>query len=382
MTLAEAAIQPAVRSPAAIARTLAPVFADRAAQLDQSDQFAAENFAELRASGLVEAGVPSALGGGGAPVRELAEMLRILGQACGSTALAFSMHTHQVAIPAWRWTVQKAAPVEPLLKRIAAERIIVLSSGGADWISGSGTATKTEGGYLISATKINTSASPIGDLLMTGAVLTEDDGSRHVLHFGVPMKSDKVKVLDTWHTLGMRGTGSHDVQIDGLFIADAAVALKRPAGQWHPLFQIITTIAFPLIYSAYLGVAEQAREIALKAATGRAGASTVRLVGEMETALRAAQLAVAHMIDVAERDAPSAETVNDCMMGRTLAAENAIRTVELAMEVAGGGSFYNRMGLERCFRDIQGARFHPMQRGPQAIYAGSMALGLPISTVY
>ena len=74
-------------------------------------------------------------------------MLRILGQHCGSTALAFSMHTHQVAIPAWRWKVQKAAPVEPLLKRIAAERIFLLSSGGSDWIGGSGKAEKVDGGY-------------------------------------------------------------------------------------------------------------------------------------------------------------------------------------------------------------------------------------------
>ena len=76
-------------------------------------------------------------------------MLRILAHSCGSTALAFSMHTHQVAIPAWRWRHQKVAAVEPLLKRVAAERIILLSSGGSDWIGGSGKAEKVEGGYRI-----------------------------------------------------------------------------------------------------------------------------------------------------------------------------------------------------------------------------------------
>ena len=87
-------------------------------------------------------------------------MLRILAHDCGSTALAFSMHTHQVAIPAWRWRHQKVAAVEPLLKRVAAERIILLSSGGSDWIGGSGKAEKVEGGYRITARKVFTSGAP------------------------------------------------------------------------------------------------------------------------------------------------------------------------------------------------------------------------------
>ena len=48
------------------------------------------------------------------------------------------------------------------------------------------------------------------------------------------------------------------------------------------------------------------------------------------------------------------------------------------MEVAGGASFYRTMGLERAFRDIQAARFHPMQEKPQQLYAGRLALGLDI----
>src|SRR5262245_24210612 len=94
--------------PTEIASQLGPLFARRAAEAADEDRFVADNFATLRASGLVEAGVPAELGGGGADVDELAAALRILAHHCGSTALAFSMHTHQVAIPAWRWTHQKA----------------------------------------------------------------------------------------------------------------------------------------------------------------------------------------------------------------------------------------------------------------------------------
>ena len=86
--------------------------------------------------------------------------------------------------------------------------------------------------------------------------------------------------------------------------------------------------------------------------------------------MRAAQLAHRWMVEVVERNAPSAESVNEVMIGRSLVAEHAIKTVELAMELAGGAGFYRSNGLERRFRDIQGARFHPLQQGPQARYAG------------
>ena len=366
----------------AVAEALSDQIAAGAERADAEDRFVAENYALLKEAGLVEAGVPLDLGGGGAEIRDLCGMLRVLGRACGSTALAFSMHTHQVAIPAWRWTHQKVAAVEPLLKRIAAERIVLLSSGGSDWINGSGVARKVEGGYRISGRKIFTSGAEAGNVLMTGAVL-EEDGENFVLHFGAPMAAAEVGILDTWHTLGMRGTGSHDVVLDELFVPDAGVALKRKAGEWHPLFQIISTIAFTLVYAAYLGVADKACSIALELAKKRPMTHDMRaMAGRMMTELRGAEAAHATMLAAVERNAPSAEAVNDVMMGKVLAADHMLRAVELALELASGAGFYRSTGLERCFRDIQGVRYHALQRGPQAQYAGAMALGESVATVF
>ena len=369
--------------PVAAAEKVVPTLRERAERADETDAFVTDNYALLKESGLIEAGVPREFGGGGADVSELAEMLRLMAHACGSTALAFSMHTHQVAVPAWRWRHQQVAAVEPLLKRIASERIILLSSGGSDWIGGSGKAEKVEGGYRISARKVFTSGSPAGDVLMTGAIFEEPDGTRSVIHFGAPMKAPEVKIAETWRALGMRGTGSHDVVIDGLFVPDANVAFKRKAGEWHPVFRIIATVAFPLIYAAYLGVAESARDIAVDIARKKPPTQhSIALAGRMETALKAAQLAHRHMLEMVALNDPSAESVNQVMIGRSLVAEKAIETVELALELAGGAGFYRKNGLERRFRDIQAARFHPLQAGPQATYAGSMALGLPVDTVF
>jgi indole-3-acetate monooxygenase len=357
-------------------------FGERAARYDDTDSFVDENYVDLKEAGLIEAGVPSEFGGGDATVDELAGMLRTLGRHCGSTALAFSMHTHQVAIPAWRWRHQKA-PVDALLKRIAAERIIILSSGGSDWIAGSGKAEKVEGGYRITARKIFSSASPVGSLLMTTAILEEPGQEPMVLHFGIPMNSPHVKIDPVWKTMGMRATGSHDVIIDGHVVPEAAVAVKRKAGEWHPLFQTIATIAFPLIYSAYLGVAEGARDLAIDLARKRRKDTHLfELAGRMDTELRAARYAQRAMIDAVNMNAPSAMSVNEVMAGRTLVARHAIAAVELAMETAGGQSFFRDRGLERRFRDIQGARYHPMQSGPQAEYTGRIALGEPVDKTF
>jgi alkylation response protein AidB-like acyl-CoA dehydrogenase len=372
------------KTPVDLARELGPSFAARTAAADE-DQYVAENINQLKASGLVEAGVPAELGGGGASIDELAAMLRTLAYHCGSTALTFSMHTHQVAVPAWRWAHQPPAKaaVEPLLKRIAGERIMLLSSGGSDWIGGSGKAEKVDGGYKITARKVFTSGAQTGNILMTSAVLEEPGQPPMVLHFGIPMNSPHVKVLDTWRAHGMRGTGSHDVMIDGHVVPEAAVPLKRKAGEWHLLFQIISTIAFSLVYGVYLGVAESARDLAIDMAKKQGpNKYTIDLAGRMETELRAAQLAHESMLAAVRRNQPSPEAVNDVMIGRTLVARHAIQAVEYAMEMAGGAGFYRAPGLERKLRDVQGARYHPLQIGPQTEFAGAMALGLPVDKIY
>jgi len=364
-----------------IARRLVPMFADRAAEVDQNERFVSENYAALKDAGLVEAGVPRELGGAGAEVPELAEMLRVLARACGSTALAFSMHTHQVAIPAWRWRHQKVAAAEGLLKRVAAEKLILLSSGGSDWIAGSGKAEKVDGGYRVTARKVFTSGAEAGNVLMTGAIHEAEDGKRSVIHFGAPMNAVEVRIEQTWKTLGMRGTASNDVVMDNLFVPDAGVAFSRTAGEWHPVFHIIATIAFPLIYAVYLGVAESARDIAIAIAKEKPRPD-LSLAGRMDTEIRAAQIAHQWMMAAVARNAPSADTVNEVMIGRTLVARHAIAAVEMAMELAGGASFYRATGLERRFRDIQGARFHPLQAGPQSHYAGAMAMGHATASVF
>ena len=102
----------------------------------------------------------------------------------------------------------------------------------------------------------------------------------------------------------------------------------------------------------------------------------------METELATARMGLRHMVDAAASGRIGVETTNDVLAGRVVAGAAAIRAVEAAMELAGGAGFYRDRHLERLFRDVQGARYHPLQAGPQAAYAGAMALGLPVAAIY
>src|ERR671929_2339305 len=165
----------------AVAQELAPGFAARAAAHDADDRFVVENYEEMKARRVFSAGVPAELGGGGASHSELCAMLRELGRHCGATALALSMHTHLVGTTVWRW--RQGAPVAPLLERIAAEQLVLVTTGASDWLDSSGTATRVEGGYRVTARKPFASGSPAADVLLTSAVYDDPTEGPTVLHF-------------------------------------------------------------------------------------------------------------------------------------------------------------------------------------------------------
>jgi len=105
-------------------------------------------------------------------------------------------------------------------------------------------------------------------------------------------------------------------------------------------------------------------------------------MGELETRLHATRLAHRNMVATAMEEKPSAASVNRVMLGRALVVENALATASLAMDLAGGEGFQRKAGLERIFRDIQGARYHPMRTEKQQLYAGTLALGGDVSRIF
>jgi alkylation response protein AidB-like acyl-CoA dehydrogenase len=362
----------------AVANDLASDFATRAADHDANDTFVAENYAKLREAKLFSAPVPAELGGGGATFAQNCAIIRTVARGCGSTALAYSMHSHLLQGLNWRHRHGAVPPAEPLLRRIANQELILVSTGGSDWLDGSGTLTKENGSYTFKARKIFGSGSPSGDLLLTTGVYDDPEKGPTVLHFGVDMHNPGVKVLDNWRTMGMRATGSNDIVIEGVTVQDAAVSVRRPKGKWHQFFNVVSPLIFPLVASAYVGVAEAAREIALAQAAKRRDDPIVQsLIGEMDTELLVAQAALDDMVALASTEyTPDVANADLTFKRKTIISRAIVRASYLAMETAGGGSFFRTLGLERCIRDIQGVRFHPFHERRQYQFSGRIALGL------
>lgn len=357
---------------------VAPELAERAETHDQEKAFVADAYTRLKEEGFFAAGVPAELGGSGASHGELCEALKRMARACPATALASAMHTHLVAATVWRH--RKGQGGEPLLRRLVNERLVLVSTGAGDWLQSNGQLTRDKDGYRLTARKIFASGSPAGDIAVTSAVYQDPKEGERVLHFPVPLRAPGVTLANDWDSLGMRGTGSHTLLMDNVFIPEASVTLNRPREGWHPVWTVVLTVAVPLYMAPYVGVAEAARELALNhARRSRDREDVPLLVGEMDNALTMARLALRAAIDNANNYdfAPEMERATTALTAKTLIADAAIRTVEKAMEVVGGASYFRRTGLERLLRDVRGAPHHPLPEKKQQRLTGRVALGLP-----
>ena len=359
-----------------VARVLGAEFAGRAAAHDEGDTFVSRNYAALKEQRVFSAAVPAEFGGGGASHREVADLLRTLAQYCGSTALALSMHQHLVAATIWKW--RRGQGGEALLKNVAEKQLVLVSTGAGDWLESNGSMSKTEGGYLVSAHKHFASQSAVGDMLVTSAPFADPEQGWQVLHFPVPMNAQGVTVMNDWRTLGMRATGSHTVKLENVFVPDSAIALKRPRGAYHPVWNVVLTVAMPLIMSVYVGIAEKAAELAIGHIRRKkiAKPQLPSLIGAMNNDLVAAQIQLNDMLRIAEDYNFEAVDQNghEILTRKTNVANAAISVVTKSMEIVGGAGFYRDFGMERLFRDIQAARYHPLSESDQIKFSGEYLL--------
>jgi alkylation response protein AidB-like acyl-CoA dehydrogenase len=353
-----------------------------ASRHDVEGTFVEEGLQGLREAGLLALAVPAELGGLGATVRQVAMVQRELAHHCGSTALATSMHQHVVAFTAWRF--RRGMPgAEGTLRRVADEGVLLVSTGGGDFTHPRGEATKVDGGYRVSGRKQFASQSNFGDVLSTMFVYEDPEQGRRVLNMAVPVRAEGVTVLDNWDTLGMRGTASNDVVLEDVFVPEDKVLANRPYGVVDPPLQVIASIAMPIISAVYLGVAEAAYEAALPVAQRKAEDPIVqRQVGLMAHRLKVASWALDGALDeVGDDPDPSVQRFAAVMTAKREIALAGIEVCDVALEVGGGPAFFRGSTLERCYRDIRAAKFHPLSPELTLVHGGRLALGLPVDEV-
>lgn len=360
---------------AALADAVATPLEPGVAEHDRLGEIRPDVFEELRAAGITAALVPHEFGGGGATHAEMGDILRHVGRHDPATAVTLSMHSHLVAAQVWRH--YHGIDAEAVLRKVAGGAILV-STGASDWIPSNGTARKVDGGFRVSARKGPASGCEVGQVLVTSIRWQDAPDGPQVFHCSVPMSAEGVSIDLTWDTLGMRATGSHTVVLDDVFVPDAAIALMRPADQWHPVWNTVVGAALPLIMSAYLGIADTAVAIVREAVASRRDPHIVQLLGEMaNTHITAADLVAAMYADSDNLHfANTDEHASRNLSRKTVATDAMINTVRLAIEATGGVGYTRSSDLERLYRDVHGALFHPLGRAKQVQLSGRVALGL------
>ena len=348
-------------------------FALRAAQYDREATFPFENYADLRAAGLLAVCVPAAYGGLGADYATYSLIAAEMGRHCGATALTFNMHVCSTL-----WSGPLADDLEmtdaeraqhEAHRRVHFARIVgdgalyaqpfsegsAAAAGRAPFGT---TAKKVDGGWRVNGKKIFASLSGAADYY--GVLCTEDkpDASvRDTLYIAVPGKASGFSIVGDWDPLGMRGTVSRTLLMNDVFVADDAQLMPRgvyfqAAARWpHMFFTLAPT---------YMGIAQVAYDFTVAYLRGEApGTPPVRrrmyptkqiAVAEMHIKLEQTRALFLRAISDARVD-PGKEARLRVYAAQYTVMENANALCQLALRTCGGQAMLKSLPLERLYRD-------------------------------
>ncbi len=338
----------------------------RAGDLDRLGGHPTENYMLLQEAGYLRGPVPRELGGLGAELPEMVGAQRVLASACASTALMVNMHLFQVGAAAEGWRASGAN--EAPLRRVAEDGIVLGSTGAEAIVAGAWdtptTAVRLGADYLVSGRKYFCSQGELIDVVRVNA---RDSETGEICVIAVPTSSPGVSFDHTWDTLGMRGTASHDLVLDGVVVPESAVGVRLPASgpAWDPAFARVIRWFLSGVSGVYVGIADRARDVALDAATSasnggfRDAALTDVMVGELEAAhFRSAAVLECGLGRVlGESDIIDAMT--QAIVLKEEATTAAVEVVDRAVALVGGRAYFRRSILERLARDVRAARHHP-----------------------
>lgn len=366
-----------------LARTIGAVAAAHAEEHDRDASFVAPAYAAMREHGYLKLPVPTELGGLGATIRQVCYAQAELARHDGATALAAAMHLYNTLAQVFRRD-HGAADAEGVLRRVATEDLVIATSGGSDWLWPTTVAEPDGDGFRVSGRKAFCSQSPAADVITTCAVLGEPGDGAEVLHFAVPLGADGVSLVETWDTMGMRGTASHDLVFSDVHVPGERIVGRRPWGEFGGPLKVAGIHFAPVGGATYYGIAAGARDVAVTEAAAKFRGTTAyaelarvqRQVGLMDAKLRVAWWALMGSLDqIGDDFAADGATLATVMLAKREAVTSAIEVVDLAMDVLGGRSYFRRSPLERAYRDVRAGTFHPLNPEITLTYAGKLALG-------
>lgn len=354
--------------------------AEAAPEADHSGQFPWKGIEAVHRSGFLEATVATRYGGVGGTLYDAATILAALGRADPSVALisAMTLFNHLAQASKGHWP-------EGLYTRLLAEarkRPLLLNAARVEPELGSPArgglpatlARRTARGWSITGRKrFVTGAHGLTHFLVWAH--TDETPSR-IGTFVVPNGLSGITVIENWNSLGMRASGSHDVEYrnveipleNGLELVDPSIAQQD--NRAHAAMNLALT-------AIYLGVAEAAQNAFIRFAhqrvptnLGRPIAETERLVtlsGEIDLLVSGSRQI---LFDTLQNGLEDSERL---IRARLIAGRHVRDAVQLAVRGLGNPGLGAELGLERHFRDVQAVLVHAPQEDTSIAMLGKIA---------
>jgi 3-hydroxy-9,10-secoandrosta-1,3,5(10)-triene-9,17-dione monooxygenase len=346
-------------------QALQPMLRDNAARANTERRVPQENIDALQKAGFFLALQPARWGGYELDPQDFFRMQMLIAQSCMSSAWAsgiVAVHAFQIALMDER--AQRDVWGDSVHTRV--------SSSYAPM----GKVEPVEGGFRFSGRWGWSSGCDHCTWALLGGILP--DGTYRT--FLVP--NTDYRVEDTWHSMGLRGTGSNDIVIEDAFVPDYRTHKQTDgfAGTnpgvtdtSAPLYHLPWAQLFIRVVSTpAIGAAEDALALYTEMVKGKASGDVTKLAQDTGTQMRiaAARNAIEEMktvmltnFDRMMRQVRAGEEIplTDRILYRyqaSLVIEKSMEVVDSLFSSAGGSSVFEGSAIQQRFLDIHTARAH------------------------
>lgn len=373
------------------ARQLAPRLRERAARAEALRRLPDETVADLTSSGLFAAYRPRRYRGAEVPLRGFIEIGALIATGCASTSWVYNnIVSHNWMLGYWPPAAQSE------VWRATPDALI-----GSGLVMAEGSARKVEGGWRLSGRWPFSSGIDPVQWVMLGSRFESAAEARHSPHLFLVPRAE-CRIIDTWHVMGLAGTGSKDVAVEDVFVPDhRAVPNAVGNGGPHPGSHVNPGALYRLPWLAVFSFVTAGTSLGIAQGAVRDFAAAVRsrittYSGKNPVELATVQLRLAEaaaLVDAAEtvllKDCDEAMALAASGMQIALAdrarwrrdgayaAQLAAEAVDIVFAGTGGSAIHDEHPLQRALRDVHAANGHIGVNWDLngAIY-GRVALGL------
>ena len=366
------------------ARAMAPAIAARSEEIETLRRLPEDLVADLRAAGFFRMGRSRAKGGPQMTLSQHLEVIEVLAHADPSVGWCVKIGTD-------------SGLIAEFLPPTASARLLpepdMITAG--QFTTAHGTLERVGAGYVLNGRFPFGSGVTHADVVMSGGALIEN-GAPVIGRNGIPegrlafCRADQVAVEDTWHTHGLRGSGSTHYRAEGVFIPEDQAMRIEPAlfeGK-APLyssgFNWVTTMA-----AVPLGTARRALDEAKAiVAAGKGGIPPQPLshlqhvrevIGECETLYSAARAflysAANEFWTELEWEMPKVETKGRLALANVNSFRMAAEVTRKLFDMTGAHAVFEGNPLERLARDAVTLNQHMIIARPAFATYGAMMLG-------